>query len=154
MDSFIHYFKKDLCYVLGSKLNRIVRIKKSVLKDSYFSMGKQQVDKQTHCDKSKMEGSKQGSTGKDDGLGPGELPSWGRCVGRVWYEWAGWRCGGWSFRQREKWVWKDVAHWGNCRCFREARQVVVTSGYGSESSMEHGPHDRFIESDSPWMGLK
>lgn len=78
MDSFIHYFKKDLCYVLGSVLNRILRIKKSVLKDSYFNMGKQQINKQTHCAKSRMEGSKQGSPGKDDGLGPGRAAFLGK----------------------------------------------------------------------------
>lgn len=34
INSFTHYFNKYLNYILGSLLNRILRIKSSVLKDS------------------------------------------------------------------------------------------------------------------------
>ena len=35
-NEFINYFNKYLSYALGSVLNRILRIKRSVLKDSFI----------------------------------------------------------------------------------------------------------------------
>lgn len=32
--------------------------------------------------------------------------------------------------------------------------MLVTPGYGSESSKEHGPHNRFSKSESPWVELQ